>query len=163
MVFSRREFGHIFSALVLTVLIFSGCPLREAFRADNQVCFEKTCFHVEVVHQKEELERGLKFRERLPPDSGMFFIFSSTQVYPFWMKDTKIPLDMIWIDYKHEVVYIQKNALPCREDPCVVYTPDVEAMYVLEVNSGISDQFQIGLGQTALLKLNVDFEQNKRN
>ena len=140
------------------IAVLTGCHSSPAFSADPQVCFEKKCFTVEVVYKKEELERGLKFRTNLKPDAGMFFVFPASQIYPFWMKETKIPLDMIWFDYKREVVYIQKNALPCQQDPCQVYTPDREAMYVLEVNSGIADQFAIHPGETAEFKLNLDLD-----
>jgi len=102
-----------------------------------------------VAQRPEELTRGLQFREQLAFDAGMLFVFPRSQMHSFWMKDTKIPLDMIWMDSSRRVVYVKKNVPPCVEDPCAVYTPDQEAMYVLEINGGAADAFKIHLGDTA--------------
>ena len=64
-------------------------------------------------------------------------------MHGFWMKNTLIPLDMIWIDSDLTVVDIQ-YAVPCESDPCTIYTPAKEAIYVLEVNGDKFDQNIIG-------------------
>ncbi len=109
----------------------------------DKVCFEGDCFYVEVVDNNGNRMKGLMFREFLGDDEGMLFVLESSGIYPFWMKNTLITLDMIWINSEKEVVFIQENAAPCEEDPCRSYNPGVEALYVLEINGGKS--LDIGL------------------
>lgn len=66
----------------------------------------------------------------------MLFILPERQRHSFWMKDTKIPLDIIWLDFVRRVVHVEDHVPPCQEDPCPTYTPDSSALYVLEVNAG---------------------------
>ena len=61
---------------------------------------------------------------------------------------------MIWMDSSRRVVDVKKNVPPCVEDPCPVYTPDEEAMYVLEINGGATDSFKIHIGDTAVFQFN---------
>lgn len=125
----------------------AGCPIKRS-RAD-QVCFEKQCINVEVVQKEEDLRRGLQLREFLDPQSGMLFIFAQSRRHSFWMKDTWIPLDMIWMDYGRRIVHVEHDVPPCRKDPCPTYTPSQEALYVLEVNAGYSQELGLELGDRA--------------
>ena len=67
------------------------------------------------------------------------------------MKNTLIPLDIVWIDKNEEVVFIAENVLPCVTEICESYSPDKEALYVLELNSGIVKE--IGLKGEDMVKL----------
>lgn len=121
------------------------------FKEDNKprVCFGDICFNVEVVDTDAEREKGLMFRESLDDDSGMLFIFDSEGNYPFWMKNTLIPLDMIWIDSERKIVYIKENAMPCEEDPCPIINHEGSALYVFEINGGLSSERNITVGNSA--------------
>ena len=79
-------------------------------------------------------------REELADDGGMLFVFPKPSVYPFWMKNTLIPLDIIWLDPDFNVVHISENLQPCMADPCPVTNPGVEALYVLELNAGAANR-----------------------
>jgi uncharacterized membrane protein (UPF0127 family) len=94
------------------------------------------------------------FREDLDPNRGMLFIFEEEGVYPFWMKNTLIPLDIIWIDKSKTVVFISKNTLPCEQEPCPTINPRKKAKYVLELCGGTADR--IGLKAGDRLVFNVD-------
>jgi uncharacterized membrane protein (UPF0127 family) len=131
-----------------------GCS-RPPARAVNQVCFKDKCFDVEVVQKKEELQRGLQLREFLDSGSGMLFVFPHSRPYSFWMKDTLISLDMIWMDYARRIVYIEHDVPPCAADPCPRYTPPHEALYVLEINAGYARKMGVQLGDTAEFLLNA--------
>ena len=96
------------------------------------------------------------FRKQMDPDKGMLFIFEEARVYPFWMKNTKIPLDIIWLDDRRKIVHIEKNVQPCQHDPCPNYDPMTNAMYVLEVNAGLTDEKNIQVGHVARFNLNTD-------
>ena len=80
------------------------------------------------------------FREYLDEKSGMLFIFPEDGEYGFWMKNTLIPLDMIWIDKDMKIIDIQ-TAEPCTAEPCPSHTPSGDARYVLEVNANASEKF----------------------
>lgn len=90
---------------------------------------------VEVVSAPADLERGLMFRKSLPPDAGMLFIFPETAEHAFWMKNTLIPLDMIFADANGMVVGVVENAEPLTTTSRTVGQP---SRYVLEVNAGWS-------------------------
>lgn len=117
----------------------------------SQVCFDDVCFSVEVAGSDDERRQGLMFRESLGEQEGMLFVFDSPGVYPFWMKNTLIPLDIIWIDEKLEVVAVM-SAEPCEEDPCLVHNPKENALYVLEINKGAFDSFDLKLGDRVKFK-----------
>ena len=104
--------------------------------------------NVEIAQRAEDLKRGLQFREHLEENEGMLFIFDSPSVHYFWMKDTRIPLDMIWIDEARKIIFMAQDVQPCKEDPCPSYGPDQKANYVLEVNGGFVKRRGIQIGDT---------------
>jgi len=95
--------------------------------------------NIEIADNFEERAKGLMFRDRLPEDAGMLFVFESEGNYPFWMMNMKFNLDMIWIDSNGKVVHIAKDVPPCIV-PCKTIDPNSNARYVLEVNSGFADK-----------------------
>lgn len=107
---------------------------------------ESIPIQVEVADSESEREVGLMNRDQLDDNKGMLFIFDSDTLSGFWMKDTLIPLDMIFIDSKMKIVAIEKGAQPCNETPCTVYNPGVVYRYVVEVNGGWSDKNGIEVG-----------------
>lgn len=127
-------------------LLAVGFNLSCSFEGKNSVCFNKTCFEVEIATTPEELQQGLQNRQNLDLNKGMLFIFSDNGIHRFWMKNTLIPLDIIWMDASRRVVHIEKNIQPCKRDPCPVYVPKQRSLYVLEINAGISQEngFQLG-------------------
>lgn len=98
---------------------------------------------VEVARSDAQLERGLMFRERLGPDDGMLFVFPQTGPHTFWMKNTLIPLDMIFIDEARRVVGIVERAEPLSLAPRAAGGP---CRFVLEVNGGWSSAHRIAVG-----------------
>ena len=112
------------------------------------MCLQDTCFFVEVAVTEEEHRRGLMFRESLSPDEGMLFVFDDERPRAFWMKNTLIPLDIIWINAKGKVVFIKKNAHPCGEHLCPSFGPEAPARYVLEINSGMAEKIGMTEGDT---------------
>jgi len=86
--------------------------------------------------------KGLMFRKSLPQNEGMLFIFDKEDYYVFWMMNTSIPLDIIWINNDMEIVHMEKNIQPCGI-LCPVYKPSEKAKYVLEVNAGFVDRHHV--------------------
>lgn len=131
---------------------FEGCS-RPSVQAADEVCFGEECIQVEVVRKEAEMRRGLQFRESLGADAGMLFIFSQSRRHAFWMKDTLIPLDMVWMDHARRIVHIEEDVPPCQSDPCPSYTPSQEAFYVLEVNAGCAAGYRLRTGMVADFRL----------
>jgi hypothetical protein len=122
----------------------------------SKVCFKENCYSVELAKTEADRERGLMHRTQMDSDKGMLFVFDMDAIYPFWMKNTFIPLDMIWLDGDGKVVYIYKNARPCKAgNECSDIIPLGAAKYVLEINAGEADR--IGLEEGDELILNSKF------
>jgi uncharacterized membrane protein (UPF0127 family) len=100
---------------------------------------------VEVARTEAERERGLMYRNHLDPNAGMLFLFDHDAPLTFWMKNTLIPLDMIFIDRDKRIVGIVDNATPETETPRRV---DGESRYVLEIGGGLSHRLGVSPGST---------------
>jgi len=103
---------------------------------------------VEVAADDDTRTQGLMFRDHLADDRGMIFLFTQTGEYPFWMKNTLIPLDMIWIDDARRIVHVAHDVPPCKADPCESYPPNAPARYVLEVAAGVAAKHHLKDGDT---------------
>ncbi|MFW5815586.1 MAG: DUF192 domain-containing protein [Wenzhouxiangella sp.] len=93
-------------------------------------------FWVEVAADDSSRAMGLMFRDELADDRGMFFLFRREAPRSFWMMNTRIPLDIIYLDRELRVVSIVANARPCRRSPCPSYPSRGPAQFVLELNAG---------------------------
>jgi len=118
----------------------------------NRACFENYCFSIELAVTPKERNSGLMFRESLDFKNGMLFVFEKEGEYPFWMKNTLIPLDIIWINEEKEVVFISENTQPCKESSCPIIEPNRNAKYVLEINGGISKKIGLAVGDKIHIK-----------
>jgi hypothetical protein len=91
----------------------------------------------EVANTPEKLLFGLAFRDALPPDSGMLYIFETSDRHRVRTKGFKIPVDMIWADENRRVVYVVEHADPCHEDPCPFFGPPPEkSTYIIQTAAG---------------------------
>jgi len=124
--------------ILLIIVLVIAIVLFFAIEKQARVCFDKQCFKVEIAETQEQLTKGLMNRQSLDPDKGMLFIFEIEHEHSFWMKDTLIPLDIIWINTNMQVVHIERNVQPCDEE-CETMVPEQKAKYVLEINPGILD------------------------
>lgn len=102
----------------------------------------------EVVRSQDEKAKGLSNRNSLKTNSGMLFYYENDTLNGFWMKDTLIPLDMLFLSEKGEIIYIEENAQPCTEPPCRVYNPGKVYRYVLEVNGNWTKERNVKVGDT---------------
>jgi uncharacterized membrane protein (UPF0127 family) len=93
-------------------------------------------YAVEVPQTKEARERGLMFRSRLAPRTGMLFVFPAVDRHAIWMKNCLVALDLVWLDDDKRVVAIEAEAPPCAKDPCPIYEPPIPSRYVLELPTG---------------------------
>jgi uncharacterized membrane protein (UPF0127 family) len=140
-------------SVFLTLLFVSGCA-KEAQSLDDFQTTPLTLpkgqqIRVEVLTKKQDMMRGMMFRESLAPDRGMLFIHGSAGLYPYWMYQVRIPLDIIWIDMSKQVVEISPNTPACKSasaKDCESYGGHKTAVYILELPGGSSEKFGIGVG-----------------
>jgi uncharacterized protein len=137
LIISFFVFGIIF--LIITVI-----QSKEKDRA----CFDEMCFKITKAIDPATRAKGLMYVEQMDENRGMLFVFEKEDIHSFWMKNTLIPLDMIWLDKDFEVVHIFSNATPCKET-CPPIIPSRTAKYVLEINAGLTDKFNIKVGDSA--------------
>ncbi|MBV8252228.1 MAG: DUF192 domain-containing protein [Chitinophaga sp.] len=98
---------------------------------------------IQLAQTDQQREDGLMYRKSMSDDQGMLFIFPDMDERSFWMKNTYISLDIIYIDDKMEIVSIQKYATPLSETSLPSFK---KAQYVLEVNGGFADKYHIAYG-----------------
>ncbi len=112
-------------------------------------------FYVEIADDDASRQMGLMFRDELADNRGMLFIFPREAPRAFWMRNTRIPLDIIYLDAELQVVHIVANARPCHTSRCPSYPSRFPAQYVLEINAGLSEQLGLQRGD-ALTTGNID-------
>lgn len=134
------------SAIILLCIVIAAGILFLQYKYQDRVCFKEHCFNVVLAETEEEQQKGLMFRENLGPDEGMLFIFEKEGYHSFWMKNTLIPLDIVWINENREVVYISENTSPCEEDFCPSVEPDQKAKFVLELKGGTVKKIGLEVG-----------------
>ena len=114
-------------------LVLSGC----ASGADTWVELGGQRYTVEVADDDEERAMGLMFREEMAVDRGMVFIHERQEPQAYWMKNTKIPLDILYFDNDRKLVSQQRDVPPCSAgNQCPPYPSAAPARYVLELNAG---------------------------
>lgn len=168
----KKDLGIIFGlfAVIIVLLVFAGPNLSTSFFGKNEgtqsasalpknteIIIRDLTINAEVVQSDAAKKKGLSGRESLGINDGMLFVFKSNGVYPFWMKDTKFALDIIWIDENKKIVYIAENASPepgKKDSEFFRYAPNNNARYVLEINAGISKLHGIQLGDSVNFQLN---------
>jgi uncharacterized protein len=119
----------------------------------SRVCFGNDCYAVEIAATDAEREKGLMDRQNLGADQGMIFIYDKPGYYSFWMKNTLIPLDIVWLDKDRRVVFINENAQPCKAADCPAVTPVIQSQYVFEANAGTVKKIGLQYGDRAELIL----------
>ncbi len=105
----------------------------------------ETRIEAELAYNDADRSRGLMYREKLATDAGMLFLFRDLEIHGFWMKNTLIPLDILWLNEQKEVVYFV-TAQPCKRNPCESIVPLQKARYVLEINAGLAGKYGIRPG-----------------
>lgn len=132
--------------LLLLVLMLQAAPLAAACR-DDQVEMRgpwgAARFSVEVADTDATRARGLMHRESMPQRAGMLFIYDSPRRASFWMRNTLIPLDMIFADETGLVTRVHSRAVPLDETPI---DGGDDVLMVLEINGGLAERFGIAEG-----------------
>jgi uncharacterized membrane protein (UPF0127 family) len=133
------------AVLLLAILLCAGVMAEE--RRIIRVYFpDGNHVKAELALSPDQRARGLMFRDRVAPGEGMLFAFEEEAIHPFWMKNMKIPIDILWLDRERRIVHMTKSVEPCRKDPCPSYVPLFPALFVLELKSGRAEELGLKLG-----------------
>ncbi|PIN85860.1 hypothetical protein COV19_07690 [Candidatus Woesearchaeota archaeon CG10_big_fil_rev_8_21_14_0_10_44_13] len=104
--------------------------------------------NAEIADSSDEITQGLMYRESLGKDEGMLFIFPDENYRSFWMKNTLVPLDIVFISGNGTIVDIKEDFEPCRTFVCESYRSKERAMYVLEANGGFAGENGLMIGDS---------------
>lgn len=101
--------------------------------------------HAEIADTMQKRAQGLMYRSTLARDRGMLFTFGDSQPWAIWMKNTRIPLDILWLDEKKIIVHVERNVPICTrsDNGCPAYQPSQNAAYVLELAAGVADELKL--------------------
>jgi len=137
--------------LLLGVLMFAACTACASGGPSVELGGKR--FSVEIADTQQKQTLGLMFRDSMPADQGMIFIFPTESPRSFWMKNTRIPLDIMYFDTDLMMVHISADTPPCRVNRCPSYPSIAPAKYVLELNAGMAAKLGVGPGSRLTLKL----------
>ncbi len=137
------------------LFISADLPVEIAFA--QQIRFEKTQVRLisktgkmeitaEIADKGAKRGQGLMYRKSLDRKAGMLFIFEEERVRYFWMKNTFIPLDIIFVSNKLKILHIISDVPPCSASPCDYYSSIYPIKYAVEVNAGICDKIGLNVG-----------------
>lgn len=160
---NKREFVNIILAVIFIILVFiflinflTKQPSLPQKISDTSVLKvikgDKTYnVNIEIARTETEQEKGLMYRQNLGKDDGMLFIFNSYTQQSFWMKNTLIPLDIMFFDIDGNLLNIaQAQPCPQTEQNCPIYPSNGPAKYVLEVNKDWAEEKNMQSGNTKI-------------
>jgi hypothetical protein len=137
------------SIILAVSLLFAACgsqfPQQEILLRSPEG--EELSLQVEIADTPEQREQGLMHRKSLSKNAGMLFLLPEEAVQSFWMKNTLIPLDILYFDANGVLVSVRQME-PCVSDPCPAYSSGIPALYALELNAGATERLGIGAGWT---------------
>ncbi|HRY84742.1 MAG TPA: DUF192 domain-containing protein [Candidatus Cloacimonadota bacterium] len=148
----------LLSALILLPLLLSACkktaPAEESkpspvFRKDGSLDIlapdgtVKTSFDLEIVESESEVRQGLKYRDKMADNQAMLFILDGQGPSGFWMQDTYLSLDMLFIDREQNIFQIETHTTPFSEERI---EPEKINKYTLEIKAGIAEKLNIQKG-----------------
>ncbi len=153
-----KEARKLLLLLFLCLLLTSCRPKVNTQNDDSHITYSKIIFSgkpeatilAENAETPAEQQKGLMFRKTMDVNHGMLFVFDHTEVKTFWMKNTYIPLDIIFISEDMEIDSIAKNTKPRQTE--VLYSSNSEVKFVLEVNAGFTDTHSINTGDRVEIK-----------
>ena len=139
-----KNYQILFALIVLTSHF-----VKANENALSELSIKGNTYFVEIADTPKKAQKGLMERKTMPKNQGMLFVFPYPSIVQMWMKNTYIPLDMIFMNSQNQVICLHKNALPLDES--IISCP-YPAQKVLELNAGEIQDKQIQLGDILSLK-----------
>jgi hypothetical protein len=147
--------------LLLSVLVISGCvlflrwyntpPAPDSYKTANITIGQET-YTVDIASTFKQLKVGLSGRSHLEEKQGMLFVFGSSRILRFWMKDMEFALDVLWIK-DDKIIGISKNVLPpSKAGKTLTMQSPAHVDKALELNAGVTDSYDIKVGDTVVVQ-----------
>lgn len=153
---TKIEIAGIIAVIIVAIILLFSNVLRHkpqdeeyTFRKDGELSFVDstgkvlTKINIQIAANDYDRELGLMFRKKMGMKQGMLFIFSEESIQSFWMRNTEISLDMVFVNKEKEIVTIHKNTARLSDQ---TYKSTKPAEYVVEVDAGFCDNFNIKVG-----------------
>jgi len=138
--------------LLCLIVLSAGC----ASGAGHWVELSGKRYQVELALDEASRAQGLMFRDQMPSDHGMLFIHDRVEPQAYWMKNTKIALDILYFDAERKLVSQQRDVPPCTAgDACPAYPSYRPALYVLELNAGQAALLDLSNGETLVFSPSI--------
>lgn len=131
-----------FGCIVLLFFAANDALAGQLFVKHDMLLNEKL-YQLEIADSAARKSQGLMYRQSLAEDAGMLFVYSHPGDYRIWMKNTLIPLSVIWLDQEARIIDM-KQLQPCRKDPCPVAAAHGKSMYIIELHPSQHERFEIG-------------------
>lgn len=158
-----QRLRHFIAALTFLCACIPGigltAPPAPPLKPDHGLALLQTpdgsTIYAEIADTPEKRSRGLMFRTSMAPDRGMLFTFSEPDLHTFWMKNTKMALDILWLDQKGSIVHIEREVPICErtDNLCPRYRSTAPAYFVLELSGGQAEKLKLQKGNTLTIQL----------
>lgn len=139
-----KKIKTLLTIITLTITILTLLIINNQER--EKIMINNVTVSVKIADEPSEWSEGLMFVKKLDKNEGMLFEYPNEDYRSFWMKNTLIPLDLIFVGEDLRVVDVKQGFEPCEQDPCPVYTSKKPAKYVLEVNAGFVEENNVTIG-----------------
>ena len=139
--------------LLLMTLSWAALAENQAPPTRHVIVFARQNLEIEVelATSQAQRETGLMHRTHLGETQGMLFVYPATEELRVWMKNTLLPLDVLFLDNDGRIVALLENLQPCRQHSCPIFTSKKPARYMLELNAGFIARQHLALGQSVQL------------
>lgn len=145
-------FGTLWLIPALTALANPNFPPMQrgtvAFADNYQI-------EIEIADTEALRQYGLMHRASLPENQGMLFVYPDQAIRGVWMKNTLIPLDILFLSSDKQIISLLPNMRPCAQEPCPISISSAEAQYMLEVNAGFLEKHGVKLGQRLTIEESI--------
>lgn len=148
-------------AFVLLLVVIAGIVLAQNYFKTNSLfqnqkspkaLINSNTFELTIANTPKEMEIGLSETSSLPQNKGMLFLFKASDYYSFWMRNMKIPIDIIYINKDKIVTIFSKVKPPLPSESPIIYRPDEPSDRVLEINAGLSEKYNFKKGDKVILE-----------
>lgn len=149
---------------LLLLLFMVACSDEQAVFKQGKVIFtHKDSLRVDVAETAEQRAKGLMFKQYLAANTGLLFVFETETIQRVWMKNTLIPLDVVFISQQGVIISMIEHLKPCLIEVCDIYPSKGNALYMLEMNAGDVDKYHLTIGLQVWIQIEDDSEVYNEN
>jgi len=147
----KKIFLIIIALIIIIIFIMVNLTDRQTVQIKTKT--DTYDISIEIADSPEEQTLGLMWREDLPENKGMLFVYEKEDRPNFWMKNMEISLDILFISSDLKINHIEHDVQPCETEKCERYNSPVPVQYVLELKSGFAEKYGVEIGDEVILKM----------